>query len=158
MTKRKPPGTSFETWVDKQIREAQERGNFADLPGAGQPLPAKPRTEQTWLKDYLQREGISSDDLLPEPLRLRKEIQRLPQRVQSLRTEDDVRETVEALNARILAWLRFPTGPRVALAPVSADEVIQRWRDQRPPEPPQNEASQTPQRPTRRRRWWHRRR
>ncbi len=33
MTERKPPGVSFETWIDKQIREATERGEFAHLSG-----------------------------------------------------------------------------------------------------------------------------
>ena len=32
MTERKPPGVSFESWVDKQIREAEARGEFAELP------------------------------------------------------------------------------------------------------------------------------
>ena len=27
-----------ESWVEKQIREAQERGEFDNLPGAGKPL------------------------------------------------------------------------------------------------------------------------
>jgi hypothetical protein len=38
MTERKPPGMSFESWVDKQIREATERGEFDGLPGAGKPI------------------------------------------------------------------------------------------------------------------------
>jgi DnaJ family protein C protein 28 len=29
---------TLETWVDQQIREAQERGEFEDLPGMGEPL------------------------------------------------------------------------------------------------------------------------
>jgi DnaJ family protein C protein 28 len=28
----------WETWIDQQIREAQERGEFDNLPGSGQPL------------------------------------------------------------------------------------------------------------------------
>jgi hypothetical protein len=39
MTARKPPGVGWESWIDKQIREAEERGEFEDLPGAGQPIP-----------------------------------------------------------------------------------------------------------------------
>jgi hypothetical protein len=34
MTERKPPGVSFESWVEKQIREAADRGEFDNLPGA----------------------------------------------------------------------------------------------------------------------------
>ena len=39
MTQRKPPGTSWETWIDAQIRVAMEKGAFDNLPGAGKPLP-----------------------------------------------------------------------------------------------------------------------
>ena len=37
MTKRKPPETSWETWIDRQIRVATEEGAFDNLPGAGKP-------------------------------------------------------------------------------------------------------------------------
>jgi DnaJ homologue, subfamily C, member 28, conserved domain len=39
MTERKPPGTSWETWIEAQIRVAREQGAFDNLPGAGKPLP-----------------------------------------------------------------------------------------------------------------------
>lgn len=35
---RKPQRQSWQSYVDEQIREAQERGDFANLPGRGQPL------------------------------------------------------------------------------------------------------------------------
>jgi DnaJ-like protein len=34
--------SEWESAIDKQIREAQERGDFDHLPGQGQPLPAEP--------------------------------------------------------------------------------------------------------------------
>jgi len=42
----------YESWVDKQIREAQERGDFDDLPGAGKPLPhlGDPDDADWWVK------------------------------------------------------------------------------------------------------------
>jgi len=39
MSEQKPPGTSWESWIEQQIREAQEAGAFDQLPGAGKPLP-----------------------------------------------------------------------------------------------------------------------
>jgi Domain of unknown function (DUF1992) len=39
VTRRKPPGASWESWIDRQVREAEERGEFDDLPGAGRPIP-----------------------------------------------------------------------------------------------------------------------
>lgn len=35
-------GLTWQNWVDKQIREAQERGEFENLPGVGQPLDLTP--------------------------------------------------------------------------------------------------------------------
>ena len=32
----------WENWIDQQIREAQERGEFDELPGAGKPLNLTP--------------------------------------------------------------------------------------------------------------------
>ena len=72
MTERKPPGVSFESWVDKQIRDASERGDFKDLPGFGKPLPddTAPYDELWWVKGKMHREGVS---VLPPTLALRKE-------------------------------------------------------------------------------------
>jgi hypothetical protein len=39
MTERKPPGTSWETWIETRVRVAMEEGAFDNLPGAGKPLP-----------------------------------------------------------------------------------------------------------------------
>jgi DnaJ family protein C protein 28 len=35
-------GRDWEDWIDQQIREAQERGEFDDLPGMGKPLDLTP--------------------------------------------------------------------------------------------------------------------
>ncbi|MFD6372825.1 DUF1992 domain-containing protein, partial [Streptomyces roseolus] len=72
MTDRKPPGVSFESFVDKQIREAAERGEFRRLSGFGKPLPddAAPYDELWWIKQKMHREGMGA---LPPALRLRKE-------------------------------------------------------------------------------------
>jgi DnaJ family protein C protein 28 len=34
--------SNWESWIDQQIREAQERGEFDDLPGSGKPLDLTP--------------------------------------------------------------------------------------------------------------------
>ena len=72
MTERKPPGVSFNSWIDRQIEEAAERGAFDDLPGAGKPLPDRGDQDvgQAWLRDYLRRDAAPSTELLPTPLRL----------------------------------------------------------------------------------------
>lgn len=132
MAERKPPGMGFETWIDKQVREAQERGDFDDLPLTGKPLPPRrPGDEYAWIREKLAREGESTDALLPTPLRLRKEIHRLPETLRDVRTEQAVRDVVHELNERIAQWLRAPSGPNIPVGRVDADAVVAEWRTAR---------------------------
>ena len=73
MTERKPPDMSFTSWIDQQIGEAQERGEFDNLPGAGKPLPRRSGADDglAWVRELLRREGLPTDELLPTPLKLR---------------------------------------------------------------------------------------
>ncbi|WP_185734758.1 DUF1992 domain-containing protein [Micromonospora globispora] len=123
----------WEAAVEAQIRSAQERGEFDNLPGAGKPIPGRdlPYDESWWIKSFLEREALPSDLLLPTPLQLRRKIEQLPDEVRDLPTEDSVRALVAALNAEIMAWLRTPTGPRVVVRPVNADDTVRRWRADR---------------------------
>jgi Domain of unknown function (DUF1992) len=132
MTERKPPGMSFASWIDQQIDEAAERGAFDNLPGAGKPLPNRGETDdQAWLRDYLRREGVSAAELLPVPLKLRKEVERLTGTVQDLRSEQEVREVAAELNRRITEWRRIPVGPPIFLRLVDEELMVRKWRDAR---------------------------
>jgi hypothetical protein len=137
MTERKPADLSFTSWIDQQIDEAAERGAFDNLPGAGKPLPK--RTDdaaQAWLRDYLRREGVPGEELLPTPLRLRKEIERLTETVHELRSEQEVREVVANLNRQIIQWRRIPEGPPIYLPLVNEETLVRRWRDGQAAVPP----------------------
>ncbi|MBB5917177.1 hypothetical protein BJY24_006089 [Nocardia transvalensis] len=155
MTERKPAGMTYESWLDKQIREATERGDFTDLPGAGKPIPGagQPLDEDWWLNDYLRREGVTGDGVLPPSLLLRRDLEQLPERVQRLRFERDVRELAADLNARIVDWQRMPTGPHVRVAPVDVDEVVEEWRTARTPAPEAPSPSDTAPEPPKPSRW-----
>jgi hypothetical protein len=144
----------YESVIDQQIRKAEERGDFADLPGKGKPLPGLdgPDDENWWIKSWIRREGVPSEALLPTPLQLRKEAERLPETVRDLPTEEAVRAAVSDLNRRIAEWLRAPVGPAVPVRPVDAEAVVREWRAARPSPP----SAATPQAPQRRR-WWGRR-
>jgi hypothetical protein len=164
MTERKPAGTSFSSWVDQQIDEAAKRGAFDNLPGAGKPIPDRGETAaEAWLRDYLRREGVSAEELLPTPVKLRKEIERLTETAQDLPSESRVREVVAGLNRRIMDWRRLPLGPPIFVPLVDEDEVITRWRDRHPAPPPapSPQPKDTAREPSRSR-WWprlsHRRR
>ncbi|MGK8520126.1 DUF1992 domain-containing protein [Nocardia asteroides] len=169
MTERKPPKQTFESWVDKQIREASERGEFDNLPGTGKPIPGAGTVhdEDWWLRGYLRREGVGGDALLPPSLLLRRDIEHLPDEVRDLPTERQVRAAVSELNKRIVDWLRLPEGPFVPIAPVNADEIVAQWRTARSSARPKRErptgataaswrtpAAKVP--PPPRRRWWRR--
>jgi hypothetical protein len=162
MTERKPPEISFASWIDQQISEAAERGAFDNLPGAGKPLPNRGAADdgQAWLRDYLRREGVSAEELLPTPLKLRKDKQRLTETVQDLPREQDVREVVADLNRRIIEWRRIPVGPPVFLSLVDEEAMVCRWREVRSVTPqassPAHAGRQTPAARSPRPRWWHR--
>jgi hypothetical protein len=146
----------YESVIDQQIRKAEERGDFADLPGKGKPLPGLdgPDDENWWIKSWIRREGVPSEALLPTPLQLRKEAERLPETVRDLPTEEAVRAAVAEVNRRIAEWVRAPSGPAVPVRPVDTDAILQEWRSARPT-PPAAPASAAPERT--RTRWWRRR-
>ncbi|MFL6128014.1 MAG: DUF1992 domain-containing protein, partial [Mycobacteriales bacterium] len=143
----------WESVVETQIRQAQQRGDFDGLPGQGKPIPGagEPDDELWWVKGLLKREGLETSALLPASLRLRKQIEDLPATVRGLRTEAAVRAAVDDLNERIAAWVRTPSGPQVVIRPVDAEEVLTGWRAARPAVPP---PASEPGSPARRRRRW----
>jgi hypothetical protein len=123
----------YESLVDRQIRLAQERGEFDNLPGAGRPLPGRgePDDELWWVKGYIRREGLSTEALLPTSLQLARQIERLPETVRGLLSEQLVREAVSELNRRIADYLRAPAGPHVPVRPVDPEKIVQQWRASR---------------------------
>jgi Domain of unknown function (DUF1992) len=134
MTERKPGGMTFTSWIDKQIAEATERGAFDNLPGAGKPIPHRGDEDaaQAWLREYLRKEGVSAEALLPTPLRLRKAIDRLATDVPGMGSEDEVREAVGELNHQIREWRRIPLGPPIFVPLVDEDAMVSRWHAARP--------------------------
>ena len=68
MTERKPSELTFRSWIDQQIDDAARRGAFENLPGAGKPLPDRgPNADEAWLMDWVRREGLSTEEMLPTP-------------------------------------------------------------------------------------------
>ena len=133
MTERKPPQMKFSTWIDQQIADAERRGVFDELPGKGKPLNIKPGAAdgdygQAWLRDYASREGVPVEEMLPTPLRLRREMERLAETAGEFRSEAEVREAAADLNRRIVEWRRIPLGPPVHVRLVNADDLVARWR------------------------------
>lgn len=129
MTNRKPPGSSWESWVDAIIREGRDRGDFDNLSGAGKPIAGldKPHDELWWVRKKLKDEGISC---LPPTLALRKDREDTLAAIESLGSEARVRELLEQLNERIRVTNRRPgDGPPSTVMPLDVDEVVARWRE-----------------------------
>ena len=128
VTERKPFGISFETFVERQIREAQERGEFDNLPGKGRPLPGldKPYDEMWWVKSLVERENIS---ILPPTLELQRDVERGLERAMKLRNERAVRKAIKLLNVKIARSNRQASdGPPTALGLLNTERVVAQWR------------------------------
>jgi Domain of unknown function (DUF1992) len=131
VTERKPPGVSFQTWVERRIREATERGAFDNLPGAGKPIPDldEPHDELWWVRRKLRQEQLS---YLPPTLALRKAAEDAMEAAARAGSEEQVRRIVAEINARIVEGNRkAASGPPSNLAPFDADRVVQAWRERR---------------------------
>jgi hypothetical protein len=128
MTQRKPAGIRFESWIDRQVRQAAERGEFDDLPGHGAPLADldKPYDEMWWVKRKLRDEQLS---YLPPSLALRKEAHEVLEGVSQARTEAEVRDRIDAINEKIRDAIRLGIrGPEFNLAPFNVERIVAEWR------------------------------
>lgn len=128
MTERKPPGTSWESWIDAQIRVAEEQGAFDNLPGAGKPLPGLERgyDPDWWVKQLIEREQIS---ILPRSLELLSKVEKELGAFDNLDDEADVRRRIAALNVEIAKVnATVMEGPPTRLSTLDVDKVVERWR------------------------------
>ena len=133
MTEQKPPGMSWETWIDQQIREAREAGLFDNLPGAGKPLAslAEGYDPLWWVKQLVQREKIS---VLPPSLELLRKVESEMAAIWQLADEAKVRSRILALNREIgKVNARSTEGPPTRLGPLDVEAIVADWRARRKP-------------------------
>jgi hypothetical protein len=134
MTDRKPPNVSIPDWVEHQIREAERRGDFDNLPGKGKPLASlnEPHDDMSWVAAKLRRENVPISAILPAALALAKEVEDLPLRLAREKSETSVRAMIEDLNNRILQAHRRPQdGPPVRVSIQDVENLVEAWRRQR---------------------------
>ena len=141
------------TWVDLQVRQAMERGEFENLPGAGKPIEGLGghHDPDWWLKSLVEREKIT---VLPPSVALRKEDAGLDDELDRYAIESEVRRHVEDFNERVIrARYSLSPGPPLITMPRDVDATVDAWRERREarrtarPAP----AAPPPQRP-----WWNR--
>ncbi|HKJ13069.1 MAG TPA: DUF1992 domain-containing protein [Ornithinimicrobium sp.] len=134
-SKDEPAATAeqIETWVEHTIRQAQRRGDFDALPGAGEPLASldRPHDPDWWVRQMLQREKVDLSAALPGPMALRRERATYPEALADIADEDAVRAALEDFNERVLADRRRPVATQaspVVAGRVDVEEMVQRWR------------------------------
>lgn len=152
-------------WVDLQVRQAIERGDFDDLPGAGKPIEDLDREYDPdwWLKKLIEREQITG--VLPPSLQLRKDDAALDDLLDRQTTEQAARKLVEEFNERVIAArYSLPQGPPLITMPRDVEETIAAWRQRRAERAAararagSDEAAGGERGRRRRPRWWRRRR
>ena len=129
MAKRKPPGKTWESFVEQQIREAMEAGAFDNLQGKGQPIADLGREYDPdwWAKKLIEREKVS---LTPPALALRRTVEQTLERLARIRDEREVRRTIDVLNAQIRTLnATVAEGPPTNLAPLEVEAIVRRWRE-----------------------------
>lgn len=151
-----------QTWVDLQVRQAMERGDFDDLPGTGKPIKdlGESHDPNWWIKKLVEREHVA---LLPPSVALRKEDAELESKLDKLNVEAEVRRHVEDFNQRVVAArYRLPEGPPLVTMPRDVDETLAAWRDRRTARLAEQRRkarealAQERAQPRPKRRWWRR--
>lgn len=121
-----------ESLAEKAIREAIERGEFDNLPGAGKPLNLSHAGDpEWWVKNLVEREG---DVPLGGAVSLRREADGFPESLADMPHEAAVRAVLEDFNARVAADWRRPQvgkGSPVVARKVDVDAMVERWKAMR---------------------------
>ncbi len=142
-------------WVDLQVQQAMERGEFDDLPGAGKPIEGLGPSHDPdwWLKRLIERERITG--VLPPALQLRKDDAELDARLDRLAAEREVRRELDDFNARVVSARRqLEGGPPVITPTRDVDAELGAWRERRAARRTTAAAAERSEEP---RGWWRRR-
>lgn len=118
--------------MDKQIRDAQGRGEFDRLPGAGEPLPAEPESAYDglwWVKRKTAREGLA---VLPPAPALRTEAEDALAAAYAAPSERVVRKIIGDVDVKIRDMMsKPPPGPPLGRKPYDVEEAVREWHRRR---------------------------
>jgi Domain of unknown function (DUF1992) len=124
---RKPPAEPWESFIERQIREAKEAGELDNLPGQGRPLAGldDPPDEMWWVKQKMRREDLT---FVPDAIAVRRELEVLVAALPRL-AEAEARDRLVALDARIRKLNATVTsGPPTTVAPLDIEALLARSR------------------------------
>jgi hypothetical protein len=128
---RKPPGMSWESLVERRIREGAEAGAFSALPGFGRPIRGidEPLDENWWIRQKLRDEGVG---VVPPVLAARLALEKTLAEIAGMVSEIEVRRRLAGLNDAIRAAHYSPiAGPPDGVAEVDVEAVVVRWKESR---------------------------
>lgn len=131
MSERKPPDVSWESWVERQIREAHERGEFDNLAGAGKPISDldRPYDEMWWLRKKFREDKLS---ILPPALQVRRDLEKACEQIARASSERQVRQIVAEINEHIRRTNRTTMhGPPTTVMPLDEERTVREWRERR---------------------------
>lgn len=143
-------------WVELQLQQARDRGEFDDLPGYGKPIRdlGPDHDPDWWLKRLVEREQIS---VAPPAIALRREDAELDTELDRLGSAEEVRRHVGEFNQRIRRVLYSnPGGPPVVTSPRDVDAEVAAWRERRDVRRAAAAARAASTPPVARRRWFRR--
>ncbi|GAA1972738.1 DUF1992 domain-containing protein [Microbacterium pumilum] len=119
-------------FVEVSIQQAIRRGEFDNLPGAGKPLTGlgDRHDPDWWIRRKIETEKLTG--LGPPALMLRVESAEFADRLDLLSHEDDVRESIEDFNRRVIEARRQLLGGPPVVTPTRDVEVdVREWRARR---------------------------
>src|SRR6266446_604966 len=134
-TEQEPPkverfrGRRYYDYVEEQIREAQERGEFDNLQGSGKPLHLD---DNPYLGDKAMAYGLlKSNQVAPAEIELAKEIRTQEKRAYNASVEKAAAEyerTLRELNSKILT-LNLIAPPAMHQPLLEVEKLVQGFRE-----------------------------
>ncbi len=91
----------FQKIIEKRIKEAQQKGEFDDLPGSGEPLRIEDNSRIP--EDLrLAYKILKNADCLPPELQLRKEIRQMEDMLDNMPDEKEKYRHIKKINYKIM--------------------------------------------------------
>jgi len=92
---------AFQKIVEKRIKDAQERGDFEDLPGHGEPINIE---DDSHIPEDMRLiyKILKNADCLPPELQLRKEIRQMEDLLEGIPDEKEKYRQIKKINYKIM--------------------------------------------------------
>lgn len=126
MTARKPAGEQWQSWIDRQITDAQSKGAFENLAGKGKPLEGldEPYDELWWVKGLMRREKVGNAS---RTLELRHRVEQWLDTYIALPSVFTLKRQAQKLNEEIQVANKGELGPMLPQPLLKIEELCIEW-------------------------------